>query len=115
MALAERDSRMNATAPSTLESIRGHADLPVWASALVIAGIVAILVVGIAFLARRLGMRPKLSWFFALGVGLWLAAPFAADNAAGGLMAAAGLFLLPGAVVAELLLRRREQRLRGAG
>jgi hypothetical protein len=49
-----------------------------------------------------------LSWFFALGVGLWLWAPVVADSAAGGLLAAAGLLLTPGAVVAEIQLRRRD-------
>ena len=115
MPLAERDSRMVDTTPSAWESIRGHAVLPGWESALVIAGIFAIVVAGAAFLARKVGLRRRLSWCFALGVGSWLSAPFAADNAAGGLLAAAGPLLIGGAVVAELLLRRNRHGFRSAG
>ena len=105
MPLAERDSRMAPTsAPTSWEPIRGQLG---WESTLLLAAIYALLVVAVAFLARKLGLRPRLSWLFALGVGAWLAAPFAADSAAGGLLAAAGLVLMPGAVAAEILLRRR--------
>jgi hypothetical protein len=107
MALYERDSHLANAPPTSWESIRGHAALPGWASALVVAAILAALVTGVAFLARRLGLRRKLSWCFALGAGCWLSAPFTADSAAGGLLAVGGLLLMPAAVAAEILLRRR--------
>lgn len=108
MPLAQRDSQMTGGPPVSWESIRGPAGFPDWASALVLAAIFAVLVTGVAFMARRLGLRRRLSWFFALGFGCWLSAPFTADSAAGGLLAAAGLVMLPVAVVAEILLRRRD-------
>jgi hypothetical protein len=108
MPLAQRDSQMTGAHPTAWVSIRGDTVLPDWASALVVAAILALLVTGVAFLARKLGLRRKLSWCFALGVGCWLSAPFTADTAAGGLLAAAGLLLMPAAVVAEILLRRRD-------
>jgi hypothetical protein len=115
MALAERDSRMASTTPTAWQSIRADSGLPGWASDLLFAAIFAVVVAGVAFLARRLGLRPKLSWLFAVGVGLWLAAPVAADNSAGSLLAAAGLLMIPGALVAEFLLRRRDHRVRSVG
>lgn len=109
MPLGQRDSQMNdAPHPIAWESIRGSAGFPEWASVLVAAVIGAALVVGVAFVARKLGLRPKLSWLFALGVGMWLWAPFAADSAAGGLLADAAPLLMFAAVVAEILLRRRD-------
>ena len=99
---------MTSAPPTAWESIHGPAGFPAWASGLVSAAILAVLVAGAAFVTRKLGLRRRLSWFFALGVGLWLGAPFAADSAAGGLLATVGFLLMPGAVVAEILLRRRD-------
>lgn len=113
MALAERDSRMAPTSPpASWESIRGHVG---WESALALVAIYALLIVGVAFLARRLGLRRKLSWFFALGVASWLVAPFAADSAAGGLLATAGLLTMAVALVTEFLLRRRDHGVGNVG
>jgi FtsH-binding integral membrane protein len=108
MPLAERDSQLTGAHPTSWESVRGPAGFPGWATVLVSAAILAVLVAGVALVARKLGLRRSLSWFFALGVGLWLAAPFAADTAAGGLLAAAGLVLMLAAIAAEILLRRRD-------
>jgi hypothetical protein len=107
VALAERDSQMAGTPPTSWESVRGVAGLPDWAAFLAAAAIFAVLVVGVAFVARKLGLRPRLSWLFALGVGMWMWAPVAADSAAGRLLAAAGLLMMPLALVSEFLLRRR--------
>src|ERR1700757_669228 len=106
MALAERDSHMAGAPPASWQSLR-PAGLPDWAAVLVAAAIFALVVTGVAFVARKLGLRPRLSWLFALGVGMWILAPVAADSAAGGLLAAAGLVAMPAAVLAEILLRRR--------
>lgn len=105
MPLAERDSHSAPTSPATSwQPVQEHVG---WESALLLAAVYAAVVVGVAFLARKLGLRRGLSWTFAIGVGSWVAAPFAADSAAGGLLAAAGLLLMPGAVAAEVVLRRR--------
>ena len=108
MPLAQRDSQMTGTHPTAWVSIRGDSGLPGWASDLVVAAILALLVTGVAFLARKLGLRRKLSWLFALGFGCWLSAPFTADTPVGGLLAAAGLVSMPVALVAEFLLRRHD-------
>jgi hypothetical protein len=106
--LAQRDSQLTGTHPTAWVSIRGDSVLPGWASDLVVAAILALLVSGVAFLAGKLGLRRRLSWLFALGFGCWLSAPFTADTAGGGLLAAAGLVVMPVAVVAEILLRRHD-------
>jgi hypothetical protein len=108
MALLERDSRMATAHPTSWESIRGPAGFPDWASALVSLAILAVLVAGVAFAARKLGLRRRLSWFFALGFGMWLWAPVIAGSAGGSLLAAAGLLTMPVALVAEILLRRHD-------
>jgi hypothetical protein len=115
MALAERDSAWPLGPLDRGGAFRADSGLPDWASALLVAAIFAVLVAGLAFVARRLGLRPKLSWFFAVGVGLWLFAPVAADHAAGSVLAATGLLLIPGALAAEFLLRRRDDRVHSVG
>lgn len=106
MPLAQRDSRMNG-APHATAWVSIH-EPSGWGPVLLSAAIFAALVAGVAFVGRKLGLRRRLSWFFALGLGMWLWAPVVADSAAGGLLADAGPLLMLTAVVAEILLRRRD-------
>lgn len=111
MALAMRDSQLNgAPHPTAWESLRGpgQAGFPEWATVLLSVAICAVLLTGVAFVARKLGLRRRLSWFFALGLGMWLWAPIVADSGAGGLLAATAPLLMLSAVVAEILLRRHD-------